>query len=94
MLKDYFLNAGDTLVVLPRARVVMENMGNAKDLPAAFDWDSVPKAARLSRTSRSEVVLAAGQLGVALGQVGASASPIDGCSVGIAQAAQRLETCT
>ena len=94
MLKDYFLNAGDTLVVPPRARVVMESMGNAKNLPAAFDWDFVPKAARVSRTSRSEVVLAAGQLGDALGQVGRALRRLMGAVLVSPRQAQQLETCT
>ena len=94
MLKDYFLNAGDTLVVPPRARVVIESMGDAKDLPVAFDWESVPKAARVSRTSRSEVVLAAGQLGDALGEVGRALRRLMGAVLVSLKQAQRLETCT
>ena len=94
MLKDYFLNAGDTLVVPPRTRVVMESMGHAKDLPVAFDWACVPKAARVSRTSRSEVVLAAGQLGDALGQVGRALRRLMGAVLVSPKPVQRLETCT
>ena len=94
MLKDYFLNAGDTLVVPPRVRVVMESMGAAKDLPAAFDWESVPKTARVSRPRRSEVVLAAGQLGVALGEVGRALRRLMGAVLVSPKHAQRLETCT
>ena len=93
MLKDYFLNAGDTLVVPPRVRVVMESMGAAKDLPAAFDWESVPKAARVSRPRCSEVVLAAGQLGVALGEVGRALRRLMGAVLVSPKQAQRLETC-
>ena len=94
MLKDYFLNAGDTLVVPPQTRVVMESMGHAKDLPVAFDWDCVPKAARVSRTSRAEIVLAAGQLGDALGQVGRALRRLMGAVLASPKQAQRLETCT
>ena len=94
MLKDYFLNAGDTLVVPPRVRVVMESMGAAKDLPAAFDWESVPKAARVGRPRCSEVVLAAGQLGFALGQVGRALRRLMGAVLVSPKQAQRLETCT
>ena len=94
MLKDYFLNAGDTLVVPPRTRVVMESMGHAKDLPVAFDWNCVPKAARVRQTSRSEVVLAAGQLGDALGQVGRALRRLMGAVLVSPKHAQRLETCT
>ena len=94
MLKDYFLNAGDTLVVPQGVGVVMESMGNAKDLPVAFDWDCVPKAARMSRTSRPEVVLAAGQLGDALGQVGRALRRLMGAVLVSPRQAQQLETCT
>ena len=93
MLKDYFLNAGDTLVVPPRARVVIESMGDAKDLPVAFAWDLVPKAARVNRTSRSEVVLAAGQLGDALGEVGRALRRLMGAVLASLKQAQRLKTC-
>ena len=93
MLKDYFLNAGDTLVVPQGVRVVMESMGNAKDLPVAFDWDCVPKAARMSRTSRPEVVLAAGQLGLALGEVGRALRRLMGAVLASPKPAQRLKTC-
>ena len=94
MLKDYFLNAGDTLVVPPRARVVLESMGDAKDLTVAFDWDFVPNAARVSRTSRSQVVLAAGHLGNALGEVGLALRRLMGAVLVSPKHAQRLETCT
>ena len=94
MLKDHFLNAGDTLVVPLEVRVVMEIMGDAKDLPVAFDWESVPKAARQSRTSRSEVVLAAGQLGDALGQVGRALRRLMTAVLVSPKQAQRRETCT
>ena len=94
MLKDYFLNAGDTLVVPPRARVVLESMGDAKDLTVAFDWDFVPNAARVSRTSRSQVVLAAGHLGNALGEVGLALRRLMGAVLVSPKQAQRLETFT
>ena len=93
MLKDYFLNTGDTLVVPPQARVVMESMGDAKDLPVAFDWDCVPKAALVSRTSHSEVILAAGQLGDALGEVGRALRRLISAVLVSLKQAQQLETC-
>ena len=91
--KDYFLNAGDTLVIPHGTRVVMESMRYPQDLPVAFDWADEPQIDRASWTSRSEVVLATGQLGDALGQVGRALRRLMGAVLVSPRQAQRLKTC-
>ena len=66
-VKDYFLNAGDTLVVPSGVRLVMESMGRSQDLPVAFDWNF---KAQSNQSSRMELTQATGELSAALGDVG------------------------
>ena len=74
-LKDYFLSSGDTLLVPMGAKVVIQAMGRAQDLPVAFDWSHTPDAVRLnpvghaSRIEQAELRHATSQLGVAVAQV-------------------------
>ena len=90
MPHDYFLSAGDTLLVPPGARVVMESMGHAQSLPVAFAWGY---AAQPARPSQVEVVQAAGELRQALVQLLRAARRLVGAVVLGPKPAQRLETC-
>ena len=74
------------------SRVVMESMRYPQDLPIAFDWADEPQIDRVSRTSRSEVVLATGQLGDTLGQVGRALRRLMGAVLTLPKQAQRLKT--
>ena len=89
-LKDYFLSAGDTLQVPPGARVAIESTGRAQTLPVAFAWWH---AAQPARPSQVEVVQAAGELRLALGQVLRAARSLVGALVLRPKPEQRLETC-
>lgn len=93
MLKDYFLNAGDTLVVPPGARVVMESMALKHDLPAAFDWDLMPPSAKIRRASHEEMLLATGELGTALSQVGCVVRRLADAVLASPRHAQRPDVC-
>lgn len=69
-LQDHFLNAGDTLLVPPGARLVIESMACAQTAPAAFAWGLLPQLAlQTARPRRAGVVQAAGEVVQALGQV-------------------------
>ncbi len=69
-LQDYFLNAGDTLLVPPGARLVIESMACGQTAPAAFAWGSLPQLAlQTAHPRRAGVVQAAGEVAQALGQV-------------------------
>lgn len=69
-LQDHFLNAGDKLLVPPGARLVIESMGRAQAMPAAFAWSLLPQlAVQTTRPRRAGVVQAAGEVVQALGQV-------------------------
>jgi Protein of unknown function (DUF2917) len=89
-LKDYFLSAGDTLLVPPGARVVIESTGRAQSLPVAFAWGHAAQPARLSKV---EVVQAAGELQLALVQVLRAARRLVGAVVLGPKPEERLETC-
>ena len=93
MLKDYFLNAGDTLVVPRGAKVVMESMALGHDLPAAFDWDLVPPSAKIRRASHEEMLLATGELGTALSQVGRALRRLADAVLASPRHAQRPDVC-
>ena len=93
MLKDYFLNAGDTLVVQPGVRVVIESMALAHDLPAAFDWDLLPPSAKNRRASHEEMLLAVGELGKALSQTGRALRRLAGAVLPSPKQAQQLDIC-
>ncbi len=90
MLHDYFLSAGDTLLVPSGAKVVMESMGHAQSLPVAFAWGH---AVQPARPSRVEVVQAANELRQALVQLLRAARRLVGAVVFGPKPAQRLETC-
>ena len=91
MLKDYFLNAGDTLVVLRGARVVMESMALEHDLPAAFDWDLMPPSAK--SVNHQEMLLATGELGTALSQVGRALRRLANAVLASPRHAERPDVC-
>ena len=91
MLKDYFLNAGDTLVIPPGVKVVIESMELAQYLPAAFDWDSLPPLAKNRCASRQEMLLAAGELGKALSLVGRALRRLAGAVLASPMRTQRPE---
>ena len=93
MLKDYFLNAGDTLVVPPGVRVVIESMALSHDLPAAFDWDLLPPSAKNRRASHEEMLLAVGELGKALSQTGRALRRLAGAILLSPGQAQQLDIC-
>ena len=89
-VKDYFLNAGDTLVVPPGVRMVMESVGRTQDLPVAFDWNL---KAQSNHTSRIEVTQATGELGAAVGDVGRALRRLVAAVLTSPKQAQPLERC-
>lgn len=93
VVKDYFLSAGDALVVPPGARVVLESTGRKQDLPVAFDWDYVLPSAKARRASRAEVAQATGELGAALGDVRRALRRLIGALVSPPKQARGLEAC-
>ena len=84
MLKDYFLNAGDTLVVPPGARVVMESMALENDLPAAFDWDFATPPEKIKRANREALLLATAEMCSALSQAGRALRRLAGAALALA----------
>ena len=92
-LTDYFLGAGDTLVVPPGASVVIESLGQARSLPVAFAWAPSAPVEPAERPGRVAVLQAAGELGRALGQVLLAARRLATAIVLGPKPEQRLETC-